>query len=72
MVVRMTFDLEEPGDADAFRRASAADDLCATLYDLQEWLRVQVKYEGREFEDVRTHLDALMRENGIDLERLWN
>lgn len=73
MVAVLRFDLSDHDDAMDYARANAATDLCATLWDMDEQLRTLIKNEGKaELQEARDLLHTLMRENGIDLERLYS
>ena len=54
-------------------RLLAADDLCAVLHELDNWLRGQIKYENRnELQEVRDFLTQLMQDHGVDLGKIYS
>jgi hypothetical protein len=70
----LKFDLSEPDDRHAHRRAVSADDLTLALTDISQALRNQVKYgEGPAVEILdkfRTEFFEILGSHGIDLDRL--
>lgn len=72
MIATLRFDTSNPDDGAKFRRASAADDLCAVLWDIGEWMRHETKYGGKDYSAVSERLAELMIDHDIDLDALWS
>ena len=54
-------------------RLLAADDLCAVIHELDNWLRGQIKYENRsEYQEVRDMLTHLLADHGVDLGKIYS
>ena len=73
---QLTFDLNDPQDEVAHLRALKSLDMALTLWDMDQYLRGQVKY-GQLDENVRKALDTtrdtlrqLMNNRSIDLDEL--
>jgi len=58
-----------PDDNQEFELASKALKMYSTLWDLDVWLRTQIKYNNQEqYEPVREKLRELMNDNRIDFD----
>lgn len=73
---QLTFDLNDPQDEIAHLRALKSLDMALTLWDIDQYLRGQVKY-GQLDDNVRKALDTtrdtlrqLMNNRNIDLDEL--
>jgi len=70
MKVKIEFDL--PEENQDLKRCLSATDLCSVIFELDQWLRSQVKYHGREdFQEARDHLYELMDQNDINLDSIY-
>ena len=45
-------------------------DMALVLWDLDQWLRGQIKYYEKNYQEVRDELYRTMEEHGIDLDEL--
>ena len=67
--MRAKLEFELPEDNQEFRLATKASDIYATLWELDQWLRAEIKYQGREqLDEVRDKLRELMNDNHIDFD----
>ncbi len=58
-------------DKTEFEHAFKGLDYLLALWDMDQWLRSQVKYQGREeFQEVREQLHEILHDSNIDLDRL--
>jgi len=71
----MIIEFEMPKDSDAFKMASHGDDLYFTLWDLNQWLKDQLKHndklgeEGSEkLQDAQDKLHEILGERGLSLD----
>ncbi len=65
--MRAILEFSFPEDNQEFELATKALKMYSTLWDLDVWLRGEVKYHEREeFDEVRNKLRELMSDNGID------
>lgn len=68
----LEFDLSDPDDVIAHRRAIKAQDAYFVLAEMNEWLRLLVKHSDPKdhppLDEVRTKLHAFLLERGVDLE----
>ena len=53
-----------------FQQALKATDYLLALWDMDQWLRGQIKYEGKEYDEVREELHNILERHGIDLDDL--
>jgi len=74
----LEFDLNEPDDVTAHKRAVKALDLCIVLWDIDQYLRSQTKYAPDDMpEEVYNALDKarekfyeIMNEHNVSLDEL--
>ena len=67
--MKATLEFNLPDDNQDFELATKASKMFSTLWELDSWLRGEVKYHEREeFDEVRDKLRELMSGNGIDLD----
>ena len=57
-----------PEESDAHHIAVHAMDWALTVWDFDQWLRNAIKYEGKDYQDVRDELHGLMESRGISME----
>ena len=57
-----------PEDNQEFELASKALKMYSTLWDLDLWLRSEIKYKDKELDEVREKLRELMADNRIDFD----
>ena len=62
----------EDGDDDALQRCVQADSMAHVLYDFDQWLRSQIKYSDKEYDDVRIELHDLCDAHGVTVDSLWS
>lgn len=68
---RLEFDLKDNDDQYEFHVATKATSMALSLWELDNWLRDQVKYHERdELQDVRDKLHEFLDVNGLNLEDL--
>ena len=78
--VKIEFDLNEPDDITAHLRAVKSTDLALTLWDMDGYLRGQIKHAPDSMnpevygalQDVRDKLYEIMNEHNINLDELIN
>ena len=73
----LEFDLNEPDDRDEHTLMLRSLDLCLVLWDMDQYLRTQIKYndnltdgEYKAFDEARTKLYEIMNERSISLDNL--
>lgn len=67
--MRATLEFNLPEDNQEFELASKALKMYSTLWDLDVWLRSEIKYNDKEhLEVVRDKLRELMNDNRIDFD----
>lgn len=76
MKARFDFDLNDCEEHATMMRMLKAENLCVTLWDLDQWLRNKVKHGDNEsecavYESCREHLHDLFEAHDVDLERLY-
>ncbi len=80
------FNLDD--DSQAFRRAVKATDLCSTLYNLDQWLRREIKYASSDglskhheiklwaridaLQEARDILTELLDKNNINFDEIYS
>ena len=57
-----------PDDEQEFRVASAAMDWYLTVWDLDQWLRSEIKYQEKDYQEVRNKLHEILRDKNLDLD----
>lgn len=57
-----------PEENQEFELTSKALKMYSTLWDLDLWLRSEIKYKDKELDEVRDKLRELMNENRIDFD----
>jgi hypothetical protein len=57
-----------PEDNQEFELTSKALKMYSTLWDLDVWLRSEIKYKDKELDEVRNKLRELMADNRIDFD----
>jgi hypothetical protein len=57
-----------PEDKQEFELATKASKMYCTLWDLDQWLRSEIKNKDKELDDVRDKLRELMYDNRIDFD----
>ena len=71
MESNIKFDLEDSDDAMAHLRCIKSLELVLVIWDMDQWLRNEVKHHGKEgYQEVRDHLWSIMNEHGIILDEL--
>lgn len=72
MTSTLQFNLDDSGDRAAHFRCLASDDLCGALYDFDQYLRNEIKYNGKDsLQSVRDHLYSILRDRDLNLTTLW-
>ena len=73
----LEFDLNEPDDVQAHKRAVKALDMAMALWDMDEYLRQQLKYNDKitgevydALDKAREQLRGFMNEHNVDLDEL--
>jgi hypothetical protein len=57
-----------PEDNQEFELATKASKMYSTLWELDNWLRGEIKYKDKELDEVRDKLRELMNDNRIDFD----
>ena len=70
MKATLNFDLDDADDKMAHLRCTKALDLTLTLWDFDQWLRSQIKYNEKDYQSIRDELHRTMSEYVIDLDEL--
>jgi hypothetical protein len=72
MKAKLTFDLSDPEDKDRHRRAVNADAVYSVLWEFEQYLRDQVKYQTEDTRDdtyaIREKFYGVMSEHNITLD----
>lgn len=69
MKAKLIFDLSDPVDRINFEHANNAGNLVNALYDFDQWLRAQCKYENKEtitIDEARDKLREFVSDNGVN------
>jgi hypothetical protein len=67
--MKAILEFELPEDNQEFRLATKASAMYSTLWELDQFLRAEIKYAGREqLDEVRDKLRELMNDNHIDFD----
>jgi hypothetical protein len=67
--MKAILEFELPEDNQDFRLATKASAMYSTLWELDQFLRAEIKYAGREqLDEVRDKLRELMNNNHIDFD----
>jgi|GEM_PF-6218641 len=78
MKADLEFDCEDLEDEMKLKRMLLASDLCYVIFEMQQYLRNKVKYTeelksaDKEIEDIRSHLNNLLIDNCIDLDKIYS
>jgi len=76
MKAELTFDLDQPADREAHMRCTKATELALCLWDLDQWLRAEVRRETgvverrAGYQCARDVLHEIMERHGVYLEEL--
>ena len=57
-----------PEDNQEFELATKASKMYCTLWELDNWLRQEIKYKDKELDEVRDKLRELMNDNKINFD----
>ena len=75
----LEFDLNEPDDVTAHKRVIKALDMAIVLWDMDQYLRSQIKYNDNltseaydVLEKTREQLREFMNQHNVDLDELLN
>ena len=66
--MKATLEFNLPEDNQEFELTSKALKMYSTLWDLDVWLRSEIKYKDKELDEVRDKLRELMADNRIDFD----
>ena len=66
----LEFNLDDSEDKERHLRCVKATDICLTLWDFDQWLRSEIKYNEKDYREVRNELYRQMEEYGINLDEL--
>lgn len=66
--MRAILEFSLPEDKQEFELATKALKMYSTLWDLDLWLRTEIKYKDKELDEVRDKLRELMTDNRIDFD----
>jgi hypothetical protein len=65
----LEFDLSEPDEAKNHLRAIHANNAFMVLWEMDQWLRNEIKYNNREvLQEIRDKLSELMEDVGISFD----
>lgn len=56
-----------PDDEQEFRVASVAMDWYFAMWDLDQWLRSEIKYQEKDYQAIRDKLHEILGERSLDL-----
>lgn len=71
--MKATLEFDLPYEKEEHLRATLATNLCAVLWELDSWLREQIKHNEKEhFQEVRDKLSKSMDSNGINLDEIYS
>ena len=68
----LEFDLNEPDEREEHLRCVRALDLCLVLWDFDQILRSEIKYNDKDWQEVRDKLTEIMDEHGVNLDDLMS
>lgn len=75
----LEFDLNEPSDVEAHKRAVKSLDLCLALWDIEQYLRSQTKYNEQltqeaydALEKARKEYYEILGKHGVSLDELMS
>ena len=57
-----------PEDNQEFILHTKASKMYCTLWELDQWLRGEIKYKDKELDEIRDKLRELMNDNSIDFD----
>jgi len=66
--MKAILEFELPQDNQEFELATKASKMYCTLWELDQWLRGEIKYNGKELNEVRDKLREIMNDNRIDFD----
>jgi len=66
--MKAILEFQLPEDNQEFELATKASKMYCTLWELDQWLRGEIKYNGKELDEVRDKLRGLMNDNRIDFD----
>jgi hypothetical protein len=72
MKAQLIFDLIDLDDRLKHQRAILADDMMSVIWDMDQWLRSEIKYNEKPYQEVRDFLHEMLRDEGINLDKLWS
>ena len=56
-----------PDDEQEFRVASVAMDWYFAMWELDQWLRVEIKHQEKDYQAIRDKLHEILGERSLDL-----
>lgn len=69
MRATLTFDLNTEEDQDAFRNACEGSKLRSALWDYDQWLRQQIKYQNKnELQVARDQLYEILNDHNLRID----
>jgi hypothetical protein len=68
MQATLTFKADIPEEEHDLRIRIDALEWQTTVYDLDQWLRTEIKHNDRDYDDVRDHLHNLLEARGLVLD----
>jgi hypothetical protein len=66
--MKAILEFQLPEDNQEFELATKASKMYSTLWELDQWLRVEIKYKDKELDEVRDKLREIMNDNRIDFD----
>ena len=57
-----------PEDSSEYKLASSAPDFFLVLWDFDQWLRSEIKYNDKDYQGIRDKLHEVMYEHSICLD----
>ena len=76
MKAQLEFNLADPDERDEHLRCTLSQNLCAVIWEMDQWLRGQVKYgednkRAEILDEARTMLSSIMTDENINLDILY-
>ena len=70
MKAKIEFNLDDPDDIFQFNVHNKAQDMALVLWDIDQWLRSEIKYKDKPYDEVREELSNIMDDREINLDTI--
>ena len=72
--MKTLFEVDDSYDADGpdkLLRMALADNMASVLWEFSQWLRNEMKYKDKPYEEVQEAFFGLLESEGVNLDLIW-